>query len=348
MEPLTDYKKHLQARHLAAATIEQQINMLEHFYQWLAQRPCGSLRDLRDLDLTDILTYKKHLAKPRKTTGKTNSLGYQHIQLRSIKNYTAYLKEHDQLLIDPCENLPVLRTPKTLPKGVLSNSQVMKLLRMCDLSDPFGFRDRAIMEMLFSCGLRGRELSRLTIYDPDFDKRTLRIHQAKGRKDRIVPIGKAALEYLREYIARVRPIILGKNQSNQSSRVFNKRANGAAALFLSQAGTPLRVDTLWKIIRGYRKNANLSQTVTTHSFRHSCATEMLKGGASIRHVQEMLGHADISTTQIYTHLAKADLQKIHQKTAPSERRKNKEAPTFELTNWRPRKYKKLRTPRKKK
>jgi integrase/recombinase XerD len=340
MEPLANYKKYLEARHLAAATIEQQIKMLKSFYEWLAQRHCDAYRDLRDLSLTDILAYKKHLNKPRETTGKPNSLGYQHIQLRSVKNYTAFLKERDQLLIDPCENLPVLRTPKTLPKGVLSNGQVMKLLRMCDLSDPFGFRDRTIIEMLFSCGLRGRELCRLTIYDPDFDKKMLRVLQAKGRKDRVVPIGKAALEYLREYIARVRPIILEKNQGN--------RANGAAALFLSQAGTPLRVDTLWKLIRGYRKNANLSQTVTTHSFRHACATEMLKGGASVRHVQEMLGHADISTTQIYTHLAKADLQKIHQKTAPSERRKDKAAPTFELTNWRKRKRKKKRTPRKEK
>jgi integrase/recombinase XerD len=331
---LTDYKKHLEARHLAATTVAQQIKMLESFHEWLGPR------DLRDLDLTEVIAYHKHLAKPRKTTGKPNSLGYQHTQLRSVKNYTAFLKQRGQLLIDPCENLPVLHTPKALPKGVLSNAQVMKLFRMCDLSDPFGFRDRAIMETLFSCGLRGRELCRLTIYDPDFDKRTLRVLQAKGRKDRVVPIGKAAIEYLREYIAKVRPIILEKNQGH--------RTNGAAALFHSRAGTPLKTDTLWKIIRSYRKNANLSQAVTTHSFRHACATEMLKGGASVRHVQEMLGHADITTTQIYTHLAKADLQKIHQKTAPSERRKDKAAPAFELTNWRPRKSKKPRKkPRKK-
>ncbi len=331
MEWLADYKKHLEARHLAATTIEQRMKMLESFHEWLG------LRDLRDLDLNDILTYQKHLAKPRKTTGLSNSIGYQHTQLRCVKNYTAFLKEREQLLIDPCENLPVLHSPKSLPKGVLSNAQIMKLLRMCDVSDPLGFRDRVIMEVLFSCGLRGRELCRLTIYDPDFDKKTLRVLQAKGRKDRVVPIGKAALEYLREYIARVRPIILEKNQGNRG-----KRANGAAALFHTQIGTPLRVDTLWKIIRGYRKNANLPETVTTHSFRHACATEMLKGGASVRHVQEMLGHADITTTQIYTHLAKADLQKIHQKTAPSERRKDKAAPVFEMTNWRPRKRKKPR------
>lgn len=331
MEWLADYKKHLEARHLAATTIEQRMKMLGRFHEWLG------LRDLRDLDLNDILAYQKHLAKPWETTGLSNSLGYQHTQIRSVKNYTAFLKEREQLLINPCKNLPVLHSPKSLPKGVLSHSQIMKLLRMCDVSDPFGFRDRVIMEVLFSCGLRGRELCRLTIYDPDFDRKTLRVLQAKGRKDRVVPIGKAALEYLREYIARVRPIILQKNQGN--------RANGAPALFHTQIGTPLRVDTLWKIIRGYRKNANLPQTVTTHSFRHSCATEMLKGGASVRHVQEMLGHADITTTQIYTHLAKADLQKIHQKTAPSERRKDKTAPAFQLTNWRKRKRKKPRKPR---
>lgn len=324
-QSLAAYKKHLEARHLAATTIAQTIKMLDRFHQWLGTR------DLRDLNLNDILAYQKHLATPRKTTAHPNSLGYQHTQLRSVKNLTAFLKQRGQLLIDPCENLPILHTPKALPKGVLSNAQVMKLLRMCDLSDPFGFRDRAIMETLFSCGLRGRELCRLTIYDPDFEKRTLRVLQAKGRKDRVVPIGKAALEYLREYIAKVRPIILKNGQGN--------RANGAAALFHSRTGTPLKTDTLWKIIRAYRKNANLSQAVTTHSFRHACATEMLKGGASVRHVQEMLGHADITTTQIYTHLAKADLQKIHQKTAPSERRKDKQAPHFELTNWRPRKRK---------
>ena len=325
MEWLTDYKKHLESRHLAATTIEQQIKMLERFQEWLG------LRDLRDIDLKMVLAYQKHLAKPRKTTGKSNSIAYQHTQVRSVKNYTAFLKERGALLIDPCENLPVLHSPKALPKGVLSNAQVMKLLRMCDVSDPFGFRDRALMEVLFSCGLRGRELCRLTIYDPDFDKRTLRVLQAKGRKDRVVPIGKAALEYLREYIARVRPLILERNQKG--------RDNAAAVLFLNRVGTPLRVDTLWRLIRGYRERANLPQSVTTHSFRHACATEMLKGGASVRHVQEMLGHADITTTQIYTHLAKADLQAIHQKTAPSERRKDKAAPAFELTNWRPRKRK---------
>lgn len=333
MERLAAYRKHLEARHLAATTIGQKIKMLEHFYEWLGAR------DLRDLDLTDILAYRKHLAKPRKATGTPNSIGYQNTQLRNVKSHTAFLKEREALLIDPCENLPVLHSPKSLPKGVLSNAQVMKLLRICDVSDPFGFRDRAIMELLFSCGLRGRELCRLTIYDPDFEKRTLRVLQAKGRKDRVVPIGKAALEYLREYIAKVRPIILQNNQGN--------RANGAAVLFHSRAGTPLKTDTLWKIMRSYRKTANLPQAVTTHSFRHACATEMLKGGASTRHVQEMLGHADISTTQIYTHLAKADLKKVHGKTAPSERRKDKAAPTFQLTNWRPRKRKNPRKPRKK-
>lgn len=328
MEWLADYKKHLEARHLAATTIEQRIKILTRFHEWLGPR------DLRDIDLNTVLAYQSHLAKPRQTTGKPNSKGYQNTQLRAVKNYTAFLKEREVLLIDPSENLPVLRSPKSLPKGVLTMAQIIQLLRLCDLGCPFGFRDRALMEMLFSCGLRGRELCRLTIYDPDFDKRTLRVLQAKGRKDRVVPIGKVALEYLREYIARVRPLILDKNQKGKS--------NAASVLFLNQVGTPLQGHTLWRLIKGYREKSKLPTSISTHSFRHACATEMLKGGASVRHVQEMLGHADITTTQVYTHLAKADLQAVHQKTAPSERRKDKAAPAFEMTNWRPRKRKRGR------
>ncbi|MCF6313732.1 MAG: tyrosine-type recombinase/integrase [Verrucomicrobiales bacterium] len=321
---LEAYKKHLEARHLAAETVRGQMRTLKYFHVWLGKR------DFRDVSFSEIIAYKKYLSKTKNLQGRINSIGYQHTQLRSVKAYYAYLLKHGKALIDPCVNLPVLRSPKTLPKGVLSARQVMKLLRVADTSSPFGFRDRSIMEVLYSCGLRGKELCQLTVYDVDFDKHTLRIVQGKGRKDRVVPIGKAALEYLREYIAKVRPMFLARSTSK----------GGVAALFLTRAGTPLRVDTLWKIIRSYREAARLPQSVTTHSLRHTCATEMLKGGASVRHVQEMLGHADISTTQIYTHLAKSDLKAVHAKTAPSERRKEKAAAKFELGNWRPRKRKK--------
>jgi len=323
MDWIEDYEKHLQARHLASKTIAEHKKRLVTFYAWLGKR------DLRDLTLDDLLDYQKHLARPHSKTGKPNSQGYRNAQLRAVKSYTAFLKERGHLIIDPGENIPVLKTPKTLPKGVLSHAQVMRLIRLCDLGDAYGFRDRTIMEVLFSCGLRGRELCRLTIYDTDFEKRTLRVQQGKGRKDRLVPIGKAALQYLKEYLAQARPEILRKHQTM-----------GQTVLFLSRYGTPLRSETLWRMLQSYRKKTDLN--FSTHSFRHACATEMLKGGASIRHVQEMLGHANVTTTEIYTHLAKSDLKKIHQKTAPSERRKNKEAPAFEMTNWRLRKSKKGR------
>jgi len=319
---VAEYKKHLEARHLAGTTVHMQMQMLESFLAWFGTRN----KDLRDITLDDLLAYRQWLARPRKSDGQPNSKGYQWAQLRCAKRYLAFLKKRGKLLVDPGEKLPALHKPKTLPKGVITSAQVMRLLRLPNTGEPFGFRDRTLMEVLFSCGLRGREVCKLQVYDFDPDKRTLRIIQAKGRKDRVVPVGKAASEYLKEYIARVRPVILE----------HGRRGGGVASMFLSRTATPLAVHTLWKIIRQYRNMAGLPEEVTTHSLRHACATGMLQGGASVRHVQEMLGHASLITTQVYTRVVPTDLKKVHAKTSPSERRKNRTAPHFELKRRRAR------------
>lgn len=183
------------------------------------------------------------------------------------------------------------------------------------LRDRTRFRDRTMLEVLYSTALRGGELCRLTLYDLDLQARMIRVLKGKGRKDRVVPIGKVATGYLSEYIKSVRPILVGKKTN--------------ALVFLSATGGHLRTHDLGRIVKMYRDKAHLPDNITTHSLRHTCATEMLKGGASIRHVQELLGHADILTTQIYTHVVQTDLKKAHARTAPSERRKNVDVPSFD-------------------
>lgn len=317
-ELTTAYGEALTARHLALNTVRNHLRSLKDFAVFLRSD------DPREASIRNILEWHAKLAKQDLAISTRNG------KVRQIKAFYKWLHDNGHALTDPGKNLPVLRKPKSLPKGVLNSSQVNKLLRVPNTSGPIGIRDRAMLELLYSSGLRAGELCKLTIYDLDFESRVARILQGKGRKDRIVPVGRTALDWCKRYLKEVRPVLLPRNQGN------------ATKLFLTLFGGAMQTAYLYRIVKKAARIARLPKTTTTHSLRHACATEMLKGGASVRHVQEMLGHADITTTQIYTHLAKADLQKVHQKTAPSERRKDKEAPTFELTNWRPRKRKKPR------
>ena len=158
------------------------------------------------------------------------------------------------------------------------------------------------------------------------DLQVVRVVLGKGRKDRLVPIGKVALGFLSEYLALVRPILMARNRNRSADR-----------LFLSDRGTALHTGLLRKYLMSHRDAARLPRSVTVHSFRHACATEMLKGGANVRHVQEMLGHTSLLTTQVYTRVVPADLQRIHKITAPSERRRVIDVPAFELHGWKDRK-----------
>ena len=320
------YEEHLTARHLAEGTVSGHLRSVEAFAEFLHEP------DPREAALQDLLDWRKKLAKTKLAISTRNS------KLRQVKAFYRWLYETGRALTDPGEKMPVLRTPKPLPKNVPSAAQMIKLLRVPNTGTTTGIRDRAILELLYSSGLRAGELCKLTVYDLDAEARTVRIIQGKGRKDRIVPVGRAALDWCKRYLKEVRPVFLARRKPGQGE-----------PLFLTLFGNPMQSAYLYRIVKRCAKVAGLASGTTTHSLRHACATEMLKGGATIRHIQEMLGHADISTTQIYTHLAKADLQAVHKKTAPSERRKKKSAPHFEMTNWRPRKRRKpRRSPKRKK
>ena len=317
------YAQALTARHLAISTVNNYTRSLADFAAFLRAD------DPREATTRDILKWHARLAKQDLAVSTRNT------KVRHIKSFYKWLHDNSHALTDPGKNLPVLRRPKSLPKGVISSSQVNKLLRVPNTLRPIGVRDRAMLELLYSSGLRAGELCKLTVYDLDFESRVVRILQGKGRKDRLVPVGRTALDWCRRYLKEVRPVLIPRNQGNTSK------------LFLTLFGGCMQTAYLYRIVKKAARAAHLPESTTTHSLRHACATEMLKGGASVRHVQEMLGHADITTTEIYTHLAKADLQKIHAKTAPSERRQQKEAPCFEFTNWRVKKRRKPGKRRKK-
>jgi integrase/recombinase XerD len=313
------YVEAARARHLSERSIEHDRLMLAHFADWCDTH---GVADVREATEKTLIEYHRWLRKRKRSNGEIISVKYQNRHARLARQLFKLLAERNLILSDIGKNLPPLHDPKDLPRGIMNKDQVTRLLQQPHQTTPLGFRDRTILEVLYSTGLRGGELCRLTLYDLDHDDRTLRVILGKGRKDRVVPIGRVAHTYLVEYLKTVRPVLMGDKASS--------------FVFVTAAGLPLRTSDLGRLVRQYRQKAGLPDTITTHSLRHTCATEMLKGGASIRHVQELLGHADIMTTQVYTHVVPTDLQKAHARTAPSERRKAAEPVAFVAGDGKPR------------
>lgn len=298
------YAGHNRHRHLSESTIRCDLILLKNFAAYCRWHDLADLRDAVPATLTD---YRRWIRQGKRRDGEALSVKYINRHIRLLKTFFKFLAGRNLIMADIGKSLPPLHDPNSFPRGILTKEQMMMLLRQPHVTTPLGFRDRTMLEVLYSTGLRGGELCRLSLYDLDLTGRMLRVLQGKGRKDRVVPIGKVAAGYLAEYLKSVRPVLAGEA--------------GCPAVFLSVRGRILRVNDLQRLVKFYREKAGLPDNITTHSLRHTCATEMLKGGANIRHIQELLGHADITTTQIYTHVVPTDLQNAHARTAPSERRR---------------------------
>jgi integrase/recombinase XerD len=178
------------------------------------------------------------------------------------------------------------------------------VLAQPDLADPAGVRDRAMLEVLYSTGIRRSELARLAVTDIDHERQTLLVRLGKGKKDRLIPIGERALAWVRKYLAEARPKLAVSGDDD-------------GTLFLTADGTPFALDALTRIASGYVKASGVPKTGACHLFRHTIATLMLEGGADIRYIQAMLGHAELSTTQIYAQVSVRALQAIHSATHPA-------------------------------
>jgi integrase/recombinase XerD len=219
-----------------------------------------------------------------------------------LRSFFTWLARRHVVLFNPAATLVLGDRTQPLPKTVLTESEVQALLAAPG-RDAVGLRDRAILETLYSTGLRRAELCALDLYDLDAAGELVRVRQGKGRKDRYVPVGTHALEALRRYIHQARPELAA--------------APKEAALFVASiTGRRLNVKTLNLIVRKRAGEAGLEKRVTPHVLRHTCATHLLQGGADLRHVQAILGHASIATTQVYTRVAVEDLAAVHRRSHP--------------------------------
>jgi integrase/recombinase XerD len=224
-----------------------------------------------------------------------------------LRSFFAWLARRRVVLFDPAETLVLGDRTEPLPKTVLTESEVQALL-VAPGRGAVGLRDRAILETLYSTALRRAELVGLDLYDLDAAGELVRVRQGKGRKDRYVPVGAHALEALRRYIHQARPELAATPKE--------------PALFVAAVTRRrLRVKTLNWIVRRHGEAAGLEKRVTPHVLRHTCATHLLQGGADLRHVQAILGHASIATTQVYTRVAVEDLAAVHRRHHPRRRLK---------------------------
>ena len=220
--------------------------------------------------------------------------------LSTLRGYFSYLVSDGVITSDPTELLESPKAGRYLP-GVLTIEEMLSLFGAVDVQKRLGMRDRALLETLYATGMRVSELSNFAFEQILFEEGLIRVF-GKGSKERLVPIGDVAIEWIKKYLETERP--------------FLSRPSTDSSVFLNGRGTKLSRMGIWKIIQRYAKKANLEKKISPHTFRHSFATHLLEGGADLRAVQEMLGHANIVTTEIYTHVDREYLKEVHRSFHP--------------------------------
>lgn len=276
---------------LSSNTVSAYRRDLAKFSAFTQKRKLGLEAITRD-DLVDFLASLYRQKLESKSVAR---------HLVSLRNFFRFAQIQELIADDPSVNLESPKIRRSLP-GYLRLEEVERLLEQPDAKTPFGLRDRAMLEVLYSAGLRVSELIGLRVMDLDSKVGSVRCI-GKGDKERIVPVGKKALGMVEKYLYQARPKLLGK-------------ATGSVTLFVNRRGGPLSRVGVWKILSAYGRRAGLRVALTPHMLRHSFATHLLERGADLRSVQLMLGHADISTTQIYTHVVEERLKQVYKAHHP--------------------------------
>jgi integrase/recombinase XerD len=279
-------------RNLSINTIKSYRNDLNSLILFLKEK---KIEDPAEITYQHLTAFFKLLSK-LELSSRSSARYYS-----SIKGFFKYLFTNGYLEKNPMERLSAPKVSKGLPI-VLNINEVEKILDCPDTSTKLGLRDKALIETFYACGLRVSELINLKVADMFLNEEVIRVF-GKGSKERLVPIGSSAIKWIEEYLVKSRPLLLKKTKSENF-------------LFLNNRGTKLSRMGIWKIVNKNAEAAGIKKEVHPHTFRHSFATHLLEGGADLRAVQEMLGHADISTTQIYTHLDRDYIKQIHRDFHP--------------------------------
>ena len=276
---------------LSRNTLDSYRRDLTLFHAWL-EKQHGKV--LLGADNGDIQAYLAHKFRIKVRASSAARL------LSALKRFYQYALRQDKIKVDPTLNIESPRLPRGLPKS-LTEEDVEELLAAPNVEEPLGLRDRTMIETLYASGLRVSELVTLKVSQVSQDMGVVRL-MGKGAKERLVPLGEEALAWIRRYLRESRPRILGKR--------------AAAALFVTNRGAAMTRQSFWHLLKRHAARARVGKPISPHTLRHAFATHLLNHGADLRVVQLLLGHSDISTTQIYTHVARERLKQLHAKHHP--------------------------------
>jgi integrase/recombinase XerD len=311
---MLDHLRALAVQNYSTHTVRNRQVHIGFFLQWCKER---GLTDPVEITRPVLERYQRHLFHYRKKNGEPLSFRSQHSCLVPLRVWFRWMTRQNHILHNPASELELPRLGRALPKNIFSVEEVERIMQLCEIEEPIGLRDRAILEVLYSTGLRRMEMIALKLYDLSLDRGLLLVRLGKGQKDRYVPIGERAIAWLQKYIREGRPLLASEPDD--------------MTVFLTAQGEPFSRDHLSFAVKERIEAAQLGKTGSCHLFRHTMATLMHEGGADIRFIQQMLGHEDIKTTQIYTQVAIRTLQQVHAATHPGAMLEKGENPATKAT-----------------
>ncbi len=311
---LASFVEAMKVRRFSPATLASYQGSLAAFFNYL--RSTG-IDDVREVSRQTIADYQLWLA------GKPYTDWTRVARLQAVRRFFEHLEKTDALLVNPCAGMMLPKVEKRLPRNVLTPEEAKALLNVPNTQTKIGIRDKAILEMFYSTGIRLEEMTRLTVHDVDHRNGFVRVNKGKFAKDRVVPLGRKACDYVREYLDKVR-----LEWVKAANRAGHEQAVDERALWLSckHPHGPLKSQMVEVMVKQYARRAGLQKKVTPHVWRHTCATHLAADGANMIYVQRLLGHRSLRTTQIYARVAVPELKQTHRRAHPAHDRKAKAAP----------------------
>lgn len=294
------YSYYLKVKNYSHRTIQSRESSLKNFYQWMESR---GIKDPRLVTTEHLHEYREYLE------GRGMTLNSVDTWLRGIKTFYDYLEKQNEILLNPFDHFEFKKLGERLPENIPTVEEMKQLLSFPDLTTREGLRNRALLEVLYSTAIRNRECFSLNVEDVDLESGYLRVNEGKGRKDRVIPLGKKACEYLKLYLERVRKEYC-KNPDEKS-------------LFLTNGGKRLSGQSINCTVKWIGRRAGLLKPVTTHSFRRAAVTHMMNQGAEVMHLQKMLGHASNGTLKKYIQVTLKEVRETHKKCHPLEKGREK-------------------------
>ncbi len=296
---MNEYHQWMRQMHLSEHTIKNHKCFFSKFLRWCEERNI----EARDVTQELIERYQRHIYHYRDPeTGEPISLNTQRVVAGHIRTFFRWMKKRGFLPTNPAADVEIPKGEKRLPVNGLTVDEVEKILALPDINTALGLRDRAIMEVLYSTGIRRSELAALTLYDIDPKSGVLIVEQGKGRKDRVLPIGERAIKWVDQYVIDGRPALISETDHGK--------------LFVQTRGGPISPKVVGYIVKRYIDESGVDKKGSCHLFRHAMATALLENGAEIKFLQQMLGHEQIQSTQVYGNVSIRKLKEAHTKLHP--------------------------------